>query len=419
MCTTYVAVRVADRLRAAGGVVSLSRLVRLNPAVEYKTRGNAALAMETDLTPETAFGIVCDTVEMLALAEEPRTSPGVVVAGLDRNSSDEIPDNVSEFTRRAFRTQLTLETAIDIIDGHGWHHAGYSGGEDGSPTGRGRIGGLAAIGALDAVTEWTYEHISYRQTSRRGTPRQVDIDSVFAAADQGYPQVWDTVDRVEGEAVCIPAAPGPILHGIRGDSPKSCRAVARQIVSEPIERAATFLTNQGTDAHLSRGRLGQLADGAGYKIDGVVDSLPETRQGGHVFFEFADTDTETVVECVAFEPTKRFRDHIRSLRRGDRLTVCGEYDSGTIKLEKFAVRHLVQTERVNPTCSECGRSMASAGRDQGYRCRDCDTETERKASRQLRRDIEEGWYEVPPCARRHIAKPLVRGGFDAPVHPEK
>jgi tRNA(Ile2)-agmatinylcytidine synthase len=63
--------------------------------------------------------------------------------------------------------------------------------------------------------------------------------------------------------------------------------------------------------------------------------------------------------------------------------------------------------------------MKSAGRNQGYRCRDCGTTAAEKATRDLERDLERGWYEVPPCARRHIAKPLVRGGFDAPTHPER
>jgi tRNA(Ile2)-agmatinylcytidine synthase len=63
--------------------------------------------------------------------------------------------------------------------------------------------------------------------------------------------------------------------------------------------------------------------------------------------------------------------------------------------------------------------MSSAGRDQGYRCRDCGTHRDGKVERPLDRDLEVGWYEVPPVARRHVAKPLVRGGFDGPVHPER
>jgi tRNA(Ile2)-agmatinylcytidine synthase len=92
---------------------------------------------------------------------------------------------------------------------------------------------------------------------------------------------------------------------------------------------------------------------------------------------------------------------------------------GTLKLEKFAVRDLVTTEPATPDCPDCGRSMESAGRDAGYRCRDCATSAGGRVERPIERDIEEGWYEVPPCARRHVAKPLVRGGFDAKTHPER
>lgn len=92
---------------------------------------------------------------------------------------------------------------------------------------------------------------------------------------------------------------------------------------------------------------------------------------------------------------------------------------GTVKLEKFAVRQLQATERATPICPECDRTMESAGRGQGYRCRDCETTADGKTDRPIDRELEVGWYEVPPRARRHISKPLVRGGFDAPTHPER
>jgi tRNA(Ile2)-agmatinylcytidine synthase len=93
--------------------------------------------------------------------------------------------------------------------------------------------------------------------------------------------------------------------------------------------------------------------------------------------------------------------------------------AGTLKLEKLALREAVTTESVTPECPDCGRRMESAGADQGYRCRDCGTDASGPAEHSLDRDLSTGWYEVPPRARRHIAKPLVRGGFDAPVHPER
>jgi len=410
MCTTYLATRVADSLRAEGAAVHRRLLVRLNPAVEHKTRGNAALALHTDADPDRALSLAAAELEPLAETEDPQTSPGVVVAPGDPGA---VPAAVRSFSRRAVREVLDRGVAVDLAERAGYRHRGWAGG-------RGRIGALAAVGAWAAGGEWTYERIAYRAFDRCGTPREVDEASVFAAAADAYPTVWDTVDRAAREAVCVPNAPGPILYGIRGDDPDAVAAVADRIRGEPVERAATFHTNQGTDAHLREGVVGDLRDGGAYRVDGTVVSEPETRRGGHVFVTLRHpSDPDTRVDCVAFEPTKRFRDRVRALRPGDDLTVCGEVADGTIKLEKFAVRSLRRTERTTPTCDGCGRSMESAGRGQGYRCRDCGTAAAGRAIVSLDRDLDVGWYEVPPRARRHIAKPLVRGGFDAPTHPER
>ncbi|AZH24266.1 tRNA(Ile)(2)-agmatinylcytidine synthase [Haloplanus aerogenes] len=404
MCTTYVAARVAEAIEAAGGSVDRRLLIRLNPAIEFKTRGNAALCLETDLDPARAFDLAVDAIDDLAEVADPRTDPGVVVADA---TAETVPDAVADFSRRALRERLAEDETVALLDRLSYRHGG----------GRGRIGALAAVGAGRAVDDWTYEHIAYRELARCGTPREVDRASVFAAADAGYPDVWDTVDREAGELVCVPAAPGPILYGIRGDDPETVREVAADIESEPVARAVTYRTNQGTDAHLRDGTVGTVREDRAYRVDGVVDDAPETRAGGHVHLTLRDGDA--TLACVAFEPTKRFRDRVRHLRPGDRVTVCGEVSEGTLKLEKFALRERVTTERVVPTCPECERSMESAGRNQGYRCRDCGTTAPGRVERPLDRTLDPGWYEVPPRARRHIAKPLVRGGFDAPIHPER
>jgi len=404
MCTTYVAARVAEAIATAGGSVDRRLLIRLNPAVEFKTRGNAALCVETDLDPDRAFDIATAVTDDFAETADPNTSPGVVVADA---SADAVPDAVATFARRALRELIGVDEATDLLDRLAYRHDG----------GRGRIGALAALGAHRAFDDWTYERIAYRELDRCGTPRDVDRESAFAAAEAAYPDAWDTVDRVEDELVCVPSAPGPILYGIRGDDPASVRRVAASIESEPVDRAVTYLTNQGTDAHLRAGTVESVRDGRAYRLDGVVDDAPETRAGGHVHLTIRDGST--TLPCVAFEPTKRFRDRVRDLRPGDRVTVCGEVGGGTLKLEKFALRERVTTERVVPSCPDCSRSMESAGRGQGYRCRDCDTTAPGRVARPVERALDPGWYEVPPCARRHVAKPLVRGGFDAPTHPER
>jgi tRNA(Ile2)-agmatinylcytidine synthase len=406
MCTTYVAARIAEALQSAGHGVERTLLVRLNPAVEHKTRGNAALAIHTDAPPEVARE---RAREELALAEtdDPRTNPGAVVAGRD---PDAVPDEVVAFARDAVREHHAIADARSLAEHHGFETLAQG-------NGRGLIGALAAIGAWRAFGDWTHEHIAYRERDRWGTHREVDHESVFVAAEDAYPAAWDTVDRVEGQAVCVPHTPCPILYGIRGDDPATVRRVADRIESEPVADSHLFVTNQGTDAHLRDGSLASVRDDRAYRVDGRVVEAPETRAGGHVFLTVADGDDR--LQCAAFEPTKRFRDRVRALRVGDEITACGEVSDDTLKLEKFAVRELDTTQRVTPDCPDCGRSMSSAGRDQGYRCRDCGTNADGKVTQQIERDLEPGWYEVPPCARRHIAKPLVRGGFDAPTHPER
>ncbi|WP_338726834.1 tRNA(Ile)(2)-agmatinylcytidine synthase [Haladaptatus sp. DJG-WS-42] len=405
MCTTYAAARIAGRIREADGHVARLLLIRLNPAVKHKTRGNAALCIHTDCDPETAFELARDEIEASAETADPRTNPGLVVS-----QTDTVSDAVKAFARDAVTAFHDTEAARKLIEKEGLLSAEWK-------RGRGLIGALAAVGAWDAFSAWTYEYISYRPRERWGTERDIDYDSVFAAAKTGYPAVWDTVDEVEGQAVCVPHTPGPILHGIRGDDPAAVREVAHAIESEPVEQTALFTTNQGTDAHLKAGTISTAKNGHAYRLPGRVITPPETKEGGHVFFDIESGGDR--LQCAAFEPTKRFRDRVRALRVGDDLVVCGELSRDTLKLEKFAVRELNTTALETPECPTCGRRMKSAGAKQGYRCRDCNTSAPGKVEVSVARNIEHGWYEVPPCARRHIAKPLVRGGFECETHTER
>ena len=80
MCTTYVADTVARRLEAAGCDVERTLLLRCNPAVEHKTRGNAALAVHTDADAETAVGIATNIVGSAVSAADPTTSVAMSTA---------------------------------------------------------------------------------------------------------------------------------------------------------------------------------------------------------------------------------------------------------------------------------------------------------------------------------------------------
>ncbi|MFB6197342.1 MAG: tRNA(Ile2) 2-agmatinylcytidine synthetase, partial [Halobacteriaceae archaeon] len=85
MCTTYVAAQLGEKLGAKRLI-----LVRLNPAVEEKTRGNAALAVHTDIDPGDALDIARNTVFSEAISTD--ANPGIVITSDD---GDSIPDLVS------------------------------------------------------------------------------------------------------------------------------------------------------------------------------------------------------------------------------------------------------------------------------------------------------------------------------------
>ncbi|MDG6940703.1 MAG: hypothetical protein JRN65_01735 [Nitrososphaerota archaeon] len=66
-CTTYLAYRIASDLDPEVRVCAYPRLVRLNPNIPFKTRGNAAvcLTLEGD-NPDTVFQSLSEKVKELS-----------------------------------------------------------------------------------------------------------------------------------------------------------------------------------------------------------------------------------------------------------------------------------------------------------------------------------------------------------------
>jgi len=408
MCTTYLAAVIAERVSSFAAVDD-RLLVRLNPEVEHKTRGNAALALhlETD-EPERVKEMVIDAVEENAVFEDEKTNPGVAFL------RGEPSEALAEYTVETVRGYKRREEARCVAEENGVRVRGWK-------NGRGIVGATAAVGASCAFDDWTYELLVYRGRDEWGEPRRVFGDSFHEAHEATYPHTWDNVDEETGEVVAVPNTHGPVVYGLRGTFDGVWEANS-YVGVEGVERLAVYRTNQGTDAHLVDTTAGEARDGGSYRVEGTVVEGPETREGGHVFFEIEGKDDERL-RCAAFEPTGRFRDTVRSLREGDRVVVCGsvseprsdgsstestKVSEGTLKAEKLRVVSLDRTRRVKPTC--CERRMESAGRGQGYRCRneDCDETAETLVEERVERELERRWYEVPPSARRHLAEPLAR-----------
>ena len=402
MCTTYLGAVLLDELTVYGTVIGYPLLIRLNPTVPYKTRGNASIAIQLKTKhPEKVMEHVISRIQSLAQMQSETTNPGVVfVLGQD---DERIKNELGDFLIHAVQDVISIETAKNLISELELPAKGFK-------NGRGLIGALAACGAmLNEGWDHTYEYITYRQSKVWGTSRHVDEESIHEADLATYPNTWDTVDRINGLIVCVPHSPDPVLYGIRGRTLQDVTSAARMVKSEPVERSVIYRTNQGTDMHLIPVKgIADIKEMHSYIIEGTVAGLTRTIKGGHVIFPICD-DAGVHIDCAAYEPTKNFRTLVRRLIVNDRIVVSGSVTTQTLNIEKLEVKSLAPKYEIrNPACPSCGKRMKSAGHGQGYRCKLCGTTSDSIVRIGIPRNLEVGVYEVPPCARRHLAKPLVR-----------
>lgn len=399
MCTTYICSVIIDELKHFGyNIKGFPRLIRLNPFVKYKTRGNGAVSFKLNLKSKEGIvdikKLILDKVKELSELQNEKTDPGVVF--YDKGMTDGL---------RSFSLE-TIRNIMEIKDAE--RLAGKIGAETHKfKSGRGIIGALAAIGCPDY--DKTFEFIAYRIPENYGKKRMIDYKSVFTMNHKMYPQTFDNID--DGYIAIEPHTPCPILYGIRGESPEAVIEAHKIVKShEHIERSAIFETNQHTDMHLIKTeRIIDMKKFKCYIVHGIVKKLPYAIEGGHIIFILGDDSGE--IPCAAYEPTKGFRDVIRQLEMGDQLTVYGGIGSmGTLNMEKIRILKLVKKYRIeNPLC-QCGKRMKSAGKGKGFKCVKCGKKLPEgsKEKVEIKRNIKEGFYEVPPSARRHLSKPLVR-----------
>jgi tRNA(Ile2)-agmatinylcytidine synthase len=392
MCTTYLAAVLAGRLRAFG-LCGYPRLIRLNPNIKYKTRGNAALCLVLENGPaEEVEKIVVRAVEEYARFEAEETNPGIVI------HEGEVPDEVKAFALRVVRDVVDIPEALLLANKYGMRVRRFK-------NGRGVIGALASIG-LD-LYDHTYELLAYRMPENYDKPRWLDRESVYRMDAATYPHTWDNVDLHNKVIVFSPHTPDPVLYGIRGDSPEVLLEAQRMLEAEPVERSQVFITNQGTDMHLLKANIAEAGSDRSYILRGFVCEEPYAIEGGHVFFGIEQAGTP--MKCAAFEPTKNFREVVKKLIRGDEVRVYGSVKDDTLNLEKLEVIKLAeQYKKMPPKCPSCGKSMESVGKDKGYRCRKCGTRHASPVYEKVERGLEPGLYEVPPSARRHLAKQIIR-----------
>lgn len=420
MCTTYLLAKMIAEMPY--DLIGMPRLVRLNPAVPWKTRGNGALSMrigigggERTLVGESrGHEIFCysylkeepNAKEVLHWASrylddnaEPDANPGLIVSLLK-------PPQRLYWS--GVRDILLMDDVKTILSGMG--ALIYSKGN-----GRGVIG--AACGMAWRPRDRTLELLAYRPRERWGTDRYLDPDSV-ERMDSETVSTFNNIEIRRRKVAISPSTPCPVLYGIRGEDREELLTARRMLVSEEPEMWLIFMTNQGTDDHMVKDAA-TLLPNRSYRLKATVAGRARDQRGGHVFIPVRCE--HGIIECAAYEPSKEFRSLIRALRPGDVVEVMGELRETprSLNLEKVRVLEIAESriKTANPRCPRCGRAMKSVGRDAGYRCRNCSVylSEEQAPTEPESRQLVPGWYEPPVCSRRHLSKPLCRMGEYQPI----
>ncbi len=411
-CTTYVASLLVERLNSLGAsFVDYPNLVRLNPNVPWKTRGNGALCLRFKCDIKLAEEIkdeVIDTVESNSDLSHRGTEPGIVFVLGDR-----IHEDLVVFAQSAIQGIVKIKDALKLIKKHEAEAVGFK-------TGRGIIGALAAVGER-LFSDYSYELITYRASENYGTERQIDADSVFEMARKTEPLTFNNVDLERKRILITPHGPDPILYGIRGKSASIVKEAHRAVKPlEPVERWTIFRTNHGTDAHLRH--VASIKDIQPYHpviVRGTVSRPPRIIPGRHVVFSVKDATGE--VDCAAYEPSGDLRRRAAELIAGDVLEAFGGVRSAsprnpvTVNLEKFKVILVAQKLAFrNPLCPSCGRRMESMGSGQGFRCSKCGFRSSeiKKQAIEVTRGLQPKLYVASPRSQRHLTKPLSRYGLE-------
>jgi tRNA(Ile2)-agmatinylcytidine synthase len=364
-CTTYLAYRIATDLRDECTVLPYPRLVRLNPNIPFKTRGNAAVCLQVETgEPKRAFESIC------AVAAEFSDEKGGANTGLVFLENQSFAKRLVPLYMDALSGLVNVHRATKFLNQHRvrfWTQG----------NGMGLVGATSSL-AFNERYDHTYELIAYRRKENWGKPRVIEVASVRSMDAATFPHTFNNYDYQKRKVLIAPHGPDPVFAGVRGDSPRNVLLAFRMLeYDEPLDGHMIYVSNQHTEAHLAN-KLNWKVYSSGW-ADGKVETI-DVGPGGHVYAIIRSEGAKRL--CAVYEPTGDLRRVARRLMEGDAVRVYGGVRRATsihpkvLNVEKLDVLGLA-------------RSGAS-------------------------REIVRGTYVSSPRANRHLTKPLVRYGREVP-----
>ena len=375
-CTTEVLFHLIQAL-PEHVIVGQTRLVRLWPFAQQRTRGNAAVAVELNTEDEQGLLVFLEHYwrnSILPLKGIVQTS--------QHNDREQYPtdpgmvwftESVDDYAiyRDGLRREVSLENLPTPTKSWGGH---------------GRIGATLAI--LWPAKESTFEAIAWRKPTANGL-RQLD-EGAIQRIDQMVGTFLCRDDRF-GNSLLAPRGVSPVLFGIRAWTKDVAEQALEILVdapnTEPVIGSLVFETNQATNDHLD------------HSIGGRVERV-EVLRGGHTVIHTSKR------RFLAFKESGQIAAISQQLREGDIVECMGLMaQDQSIHVEFMRIQQLVPN-RDRPACPTCDKSMSSMGKDQGLRCKKCGLRMDDCWVETPRLLPLDQWIQPPASSRRHLAKPL-------------
>ncbi|MFB5605421.1 MAG: DUF1743 domain-containing protein [Nitrosarchaeum sp.] len=403
MCTTFLAYKIVDILKKQDiEFLDFPKLIRFNPNIPWKTRGNGAVSLRIKTKyPSKIKNQIKNLVEKYSDIKN-GANPGLVFY-----ESEEIPKQFTKFSKLALWQLINRNHAKKFATQNNIEFF-YQG------NGQGLVGAIGAIGY--DFKDHTLELLSYRKTSKFGKKRKLSTESVKIMQDKTLPYTFNSFDNKKDRVLITPHGPDPVFYGVRGENMDALLYATK--ILKPSEKLAGYMifkSNQGTGDHL-KNELNptNMKPYASGKITGIISDEPKIVKGGHVFFTIVSNGYE--LRCAVYKPTEMSSVAL-GLIKGDEVCVGGGIRKASknhpriLNLEFINVIKLKKNFITsNPTCKKCNKKMKSKGRGQGYRCIKCGNKSVNKTTFEIPRKIKKQLYIPSITAHRHLSRPLQRIG---------
>lgn len=403
MCTTFLAYKIVEYLKKEHvQFLDYPYLIRFNPNIPWKTRGNGAVAIKIKTAkPDTIKKNIIEFIKKYSSINE-GANPGLVFY-----QQEKIPEHFSKFSKLALSQLISRNKAKEFTTKNGIESF-YLG------NGQGLIGSVGAIGY--SFDDHTFEFISYRDESNFGKKREISKENVRAMQNLTRSRTFNSFDEEKNRVLIAPHGPDPVLFGVRGENIESVLKGASLVkVAEKFAGYMVFRSNQGTGAHLKNeldpSNLKPFSSGT---ITGKISDIPKIELGGHVIFSIIKNGQK--VQCAVYKPTG-ITPIASKLINGDIVKVGGgirkasKNHKRTLNVEFLEVLELEKNLRiVNPLCNTCKKRMKSKGKNQDFECIKCGSTSKHKILEEIPREIEKRLYIPIMSAHRHLTRPLQRIG---------